>query len=139
MAQEFKVKVLTPQKELVDAEVSEILLPAYDGEVGILGGHENFVGLLGTGVLKLVRQGNDYWFMISSGVFEVDRGNVTVLAEVGEDAKSVQASAADNEAKELETALAGKNLLDPEIQTKHIALARAKARLEAHRRTELLN
>lgn len=139
MASEFALSIYTTGKKLLEATVSEVVVPAFDGECGILAEHENFIGLLGTGLLKMVRDGDDYWFMVSSGVFEVSDGTVTVLAEVGEDAKSIRINDSKARLLEVESLLSKKTPLDADFESLKKELDREKARLEAHRRTELLN
>ncbi len=59
MAKEFEIEVLTRSKTLYKGKATEVVLPAYDGEVGVLADHANFIGLLGTGPLKVVTGGDD--------------------------------------------------------------------------------
>jgi len=137
MAESFEVKILTPSKALLETKATEVLLPSLEGECGVLAGHKDFIGVLATGVLKIVENGNDYWFMVSSGAFEVSNGALTVLADVGEDAKSVDIEEAREAARNLEGEVEGKSL--DETKDARLELERAKARMEAYRRTELLN
>ena len=88
-ANEFQLQIRTPARTVIDARVTEVVLPAHDGERGVLPGHERFVGLLGTGALKLVREGDDFWFVISSGVYEVQGAKIVVLTEYAQDAREV--------------------------------------------------
>lgn len=138
-ANEFKLNIFTPGKELYRGTVSEVLLTAHDGETGILPAHEDFIGLLGTGVLKFVDGGNDYWFMISSGVYEVKAGEVTILAEAGETADSVDANAAKEDVKRLEPKFLEKSSFEDDFDALRKDYERAKARIEVHRRTHLVN
>ena len=138
MAQtEFQLKVLTPALELVATQVSEVILPAHDGEVGILAAHGNFVGILGTGVLKYVSKGDDYWLMVSDGVFEVRNGELTVLADVGENAKGVNVDAAKQKELELEKVVFEKIAMYPDSGYNRSESARARPLIGARRRTEL--
>jgi len=136
---QFSLRVLTPSRELISALVTEVLLPAHDGEVGVLANHGNFIGVLGTGVLKLVTKGDDYWFMVSAGIFEVRHAQVTVLADQGEAMSDINIDAARAKVAELEPVLSEKSSYDGDFELLKIEFERAKARLEAHRRTELLN
>ena len=139
MANEFSATVLTPANQVLDTQVTEVILPAFDGECGILAGHEDFIGLLGTGVLKIVRGGDDYWYVVSSGVFEVSNGKLTVLAEHAEQAQEVDADKARAKLNELEPKLGQVNSYSEESEEFFRELERAKARLEVHRRTHLVN
>ena len=117
--------------------MSEAVLPAFDGEIGVLADHGDYIGLLGTGSLKIVRDGNDYWFVISSGVYEVNAGKLTVITELGEEASEVDTEAASARLKDSEAALdAVKDATSKEHQALKLKVDRDKARLEVHHRTE---
>ena len=141
MENEVNVQILTPAKKLFAGKASEVVLPAYDGEFGVLAKHSDFIGVLGTGALKIVTSGDDYWFMLSSGVYQVKNGELTILAEIGETPES----SADIETlkarmKELEAEMADFKDFSSE---RHALLKKeynqVRARVEVHRRTELVN
>lgn len=128
MSQEFKVEVLTPAKELITTTATEVLLPTMKGEIGILPQHVDICGLLSTGTMKLVNQGNDFWFMLSGGAFRVESGVLTVLAEYALGAENVENEISEARIKEIESDLSKiSNTLDPD----HKALTTEKNRLNA--------
>lgn len=137
MAQDFLVEVFTPDRVLISDQVSEVVLPGFDGKCGVLPGHEDFIGLLGTGPLKIVKGGNDYWFMLSSGVFEVMGGKLTILADLGEEASEIKAEATKKRLSELESAITQKSQFATDFSSFNLEYQRTKARLEVSRRTEL--
>lgn len=139
MSQDFEIEILTPASKLYAAKGSEVLLPAYDGEVGVLPGHADFIGKLGTGALKVVTNGDDFWFAISGGVYQVLDGRLTVFATLGDDARSIQPDGVKSRVAELEKLLAAQNLPSQEREKLSSELGRLKAQLDAHRRTALVN
>jgi F-type H+-transporting ATPase subunit epsilon len=79
----FKLTLVTPEKTIVkDAELSEITLPAYSGELNILPGHSSLMTVLKSGRLtyKLV-SGETAEFVIAWGYCQVTENSVQVLAE----------------------------------------------------------
>lgn len=136
---EFELEVRTAAREVIHSKVTEVVLPAYRGERGVLAGHENFVGLLGTGVLKFVRGGDDYWYVIGSGVYEVREGKLIVLTDIFEDPKQISTADSAQKIAGLEAKLATGSQFDRESETLSKELKRERARVEAHRRTELVN
>jgi len=140
MSSEYLLEILTPAKEVFSAEVSEVVLPAYDGERGILADHEDLVGLLGTGPVKIVKGGDDYWFMVSSGVFEVKGGSVVVYAELAEIAGEFDSGSAQEGISAFEKVFGSPETYDPETYpAAKLEYDRNRARLEIHRRTDLVN
>ena len=137
MSKEFSLEILTPGRELVHAQITEVVLPAEDGEVGILAEHEDFIGLLGTGPVKIVRGGDDYWFMVSSGIFEVIDGKVTLFAEVAENASEVDVAAAKQKIAELDAVFDDPQKFSPEeYPSQKLVYDRNMARVEIYRRTQ---
>lgn len=140
MANSFAFEILTPARKVFDAEVSEVVIPAYDGEAGVLPDHGDFIGLLGTGALKIVTGGNDHWFMVSSGIYEVKQGSVTVFTDVAEQPEEVDVDSAKQRTAELEKLLAKVQDYSPEEYFKYREeYDRESARLEIHRRTDVVN
>ena len=74
--------VVSPSEMLFDGEVSSLVIPAWDGKVGILSGHAPYIALLGVGMLdaNLVGGGSESFF-VRRGVAKVDSDRVTVLSE----------------------------------------------------------
>ena len=85
----MRFEILTPGKKLIDTEVSAVIFHTYNGERGVLPNHENFIGRLGTGALKLVREKKDYWYMVSSGVYQVKNGDLTLFAVQAESVEDI--------------------------------------------------
>ena len=107
----FQLTLVTPQKKIVEgAELKEVFVPAFRGELEILPGHAPLVTTLSAGVLKykLANATELKVLAISWGYCEVTAaGEVTILAETAEtpeeiDVKRAEASRADA-LKKLET------------------------------------
>ncbi|MBL7663120.1 ATP synthase F1 subunit epsilon [bacterium] len=135
----FKLSIRTPSRVLYAGEVTEVIVPSHDGEIGIRSGHEDFIGLLGTGVVKVVNGGNDYWYTISQGVYHIESNQVKVLAQAGENADEVNVDAEAKRKAELEPIVQKMSSFDEDYQSTAAQYALAKARIEAHRRTSLVN
>ena len=138
--QTFPLSISLPTAKLFEGNVSTILLPAHDGEVGVLPDHENFVGLLGSGALKYVHEGKDYWLAVSSGIFNVLNGKLSVIAEYavkGEDIKNIEES--PTLIKSLEDQLAKGSSFAEDSMPVRVQLQRERAKLEVYRRTHVLN
>jgi F-type H+-transporting ATPase subunit epsilon len=77
-----KTSIISPERVLFDGEVSSIVAPAYDGEVGILPRHAPMVTLLGSGVLRLeAAPGGTRRFSVSGGFLQVADDVVRVVTE----------------------------------------------------------
>jgi len=85
MADRLHLRVLTPERQLADAEVREVTAPGALGEIGILPDHAALVTALEPGVLSYPdASGKVVRISIGGGFAEVRDNVVTVLAESGE-------------------------------------------------------
>jgi F-type H+-transporting ATPase subunit epsilon len=74
------ITVITPAKAVLDADATSIVVPAFDGELGVMPGHADMLALLGAGVLRLTTpEGNQQRVAIRGGFLQVNHNKVTVL------------------------------------------------------------
>ena len=139
MSQDFLVEILTPQGEVLNARASEVTVPSYKGELGILPNHENLVGLLSTGTVKVVTSGKDFWYAVSKGAFKINSGSLTIFAEFGASAEKYELAKVEADIQKAEADL--KDLNDTRspayVEAKH-RLDKSKAMLSAARRTAMM-
>jgi F-type H+-transporting ATPase subunit epsilon len=105
MGTSLQIEILTPAGEVVSSTASEVLLPSSRGELDILPDHEDLVGLLSTGTVKIVEEGKDFWFVVSGGAFKVEDQQVTLFAEYGVRAEDIKQSEVEKELGEVKNAL----------------------------------
>jgi F-type H+-transporting ATPase subunit epsilon len=90
----IELQVVTPEKQVISATVTEIQLPGLAGYLGILPGHAPLLTELGIGVLSYVAEGVSYYAAVSGGFAEVLPGRVIVLADMAEAAVDIDAGRA---------------------------------------------
>ena len=78
------VALITPEKTVFEDDADMVVLPAWDGEVGILRGHAPMMALLGTGTMRVTRNGAEERFHVSGGFMQVVDDVVSVLSEEAE-------------------------------------------------------
>jgi F-type H+-transporting ATPase subunit epsilon len=81
----LSLKVVTPHRLLVEAEVPGVNLPGLDGELGILPGHRPLVAALGSGELSYEIEGRRETWRVQGGHAEIHAGSVLVFTELAED------------------------------------------------------
>ncbi len=79
------LRVITPEKVLVDAEVEAVALPSLEGEVGILPGHRPLILGLGSGSLSYTRGEKTASLFIQGGYATISASEVVVFSELDED------------------------------------------------------
>lgn len=76
--------LITPEATVYEGDADMVVLPAWDGEMGILRGHAPMMALLGEGELRITRDGNETTFYVSGGFMQVADDVVSVLSETAE-------------------------------------------------------
>lgn len=77
----MRVTVISPEAAVFDGEADAVIVPAFDGELGILPNHAPLMTTLGSGVLT-VRVGDVATrFRVQGGFLQVVQNSVRILAE----------------------------------------------------------
>ena len=78
----LRVSVISPEKVLYEGEADSLVVPAYDGEVGVLTGHAPMMTLLGRGELRLSGGGaGARRFAVEGGFMQVADNEVRIVTE----------------------------------------------------------
>lgn len=85
MSQTIKLEVVTPERPVFSAEVSEVQFPtASRGYYGILPGHTPVMTEVGDGLLYYIQDGQKHWLTVFGGFAEIGPDHVTILARESE-------------------------------------------------------
>lgn len=88
------VKVVTPRRLLVEADVEAVFLPTLEGQIGVFPGHRPLFTGIGKGRLTVREKGGgEESFAVRGGYAQVQPEAVIVITEVGEDEGSGDAGA----------------------------------------------
>ena len=80
MSEEFKIEIVNPEKSfLVKEDVSEIVVPAYEGEMGILKDHISIISFLKPGIIKILSKSGNESYYIEDGIVEFKNNNLSIL------------------------------------------------------------
>ncbi len=80
MSEEFKVEIVNPEKSfLVKDDVSEVVVPAFEGEMGILKDHISIISFLKPGIIKILSKSGDENYYIEDGIVEFKNNNLSIL------------------------------------------------------------
>ena len=80
MNQEFKIEIVNPDKSfLTKQDVTEVVAPAFEGEMGILKDHISIISFLKPGILKLFSKSGEENFYVEDGILEFKDNNLSIL------------------------------------------------------------
>lgn len=78
---QLRVSVISPERKIFEGPADQVVVPAWDGERGILRGHAPLLSLLGDGQVRVKSAGSEQTFTISGGFLQVADDVVTILSE----------------------------------------------------------
>lgn len=131
MADKLLLSLVTPQKEMVvDAEVDQVNIPGFDGDMGILANHAPLFTILRPGRFSYQNGEDEVELVISQGYAEVTDNRVTVLAESAEFLDEVDLARAETARADAEKLLEKTDLEGDAFKEAQDKLFRALARLE---------
>ena len=80
MSDDFKIVIVNPEKSfLVKEDVSEVVVPAYEGEMGILKDHISIISFLKPGIIKILSKSGDENYYVEDGIVEFKNNNLSIL------------------------------------------------------------
>ena len=80
MSEEFKIEIVNPEKSfLVKEDVSEVVVPAFEGEMGILKDHISIISFLKPGIIKVNSKSGEENFYVEDGIVEFKDNNLSIL------------------------------------------------------------
>ena len=80
MSDEFKVEIVNPEQSfLIKEDVTEIVVPAFEGEMGILKDHIPIISFLRPGLIKIFSKSGEENYYIEDGIVEFKNNSLSVL------------------------------------------------------------
>jgi F-type H+-transporting ATPase subunit epsilon len=129
----IQLRIVTPDRELVEGEVSEVSIPGKDGYLGVLPGHAPLLTELQSGELTYRQDEKPYHVAIHWGFAEVLPDRVIILADIAELAEEIDVERAERARRRAEDTLKQPSESDAEMEEAREALRRAVCRLETAR------
>ena len=121
---EFKIEIVNPEKSfLVKEDVSEVVVPAFEGEMGILKDHISIISFLKPGIIKIFSKSGNEEFYIEDGIVEFKNNNLSILtssilnlSEINKSKKESLLKLAEEEANKADVNDQSKYLIDQKIE-----------------------
>ena len=80
MSEEFKIEIVNPEKSFLSKEdVLEVVVPAYDGEMGILKDHISIISFLKPGIIKILSKSGNENYYVEDGIVEFKNNDLSIL------------------------------------------------------------
>jgi F-type H+-transporting ATPase subunit epsilon len=80
MGEEFKIEIINPEKSFLSKDdVKEVIIPAFEGEMGILKDHISIISFLKPGIIKIHSKSGEEKYYVEDGIVEFKNNNLSIL------------------------------------------------------------
>ena len=80
MSEEFKIEIVNPEKSFLSKEdATEVVVPAFEGEMGILKDHISIISFLKPGIITIYSKSGEEKFFAEDGIVEFKDNNLSIL------------------------------------------------------------
>ncbi|MHC4606542.1 MAG: F0F1 ATP synthase subunit epsilon [Planctomycetota bacterium] len=129
MARNYPLEMVTPEKVVFSGDVTELIVPAHEGYLGVLAGHAPLLCTIKPGEVKVRTEGETTFYAAGRGFMEVSRGKTILLCEAVERVDEIDVERAEKARDRAKERLAE---IKPDIDADRArsALARALNRIK---------
>ena len=129
----INLTIVTRERKIIDVEVDEVVMPASDGEIGVLPGHTPLLTTLRIGQVRYRIGSTFHRLVISWGFAEVLPDRVIVMAESARLPEEMDAASAEEEKRQAERDIADLSSHDPQFALVEARLEESIAVIGLHR------
>ena len=80
MSENFNIEIVNPEKSFLSKDnVSEVVVPAFEGEIGILKDHISIISFLKPGIIKVFSGSEEENFFVEDGIVEFKDNSLSIL------------------------------------------------------------
>ena len=90
MSEEYSLEIVNPEKSFLSRDdVTEVVVPAYEGEIGILKDHISIISFLKPGIIKIFSKSGEDSYYVNDGIIEFKNNNLSILTSLILDLKDI--------------------------------------------------
>ena len=83
MSEEYSVEIVNPEESFLSKDdVTEVVIPAFEGEIGILKDHISIISFLKPGIIKIFSKSGEESFYVNDGIIEFKNNNLSILTSL---------------------------------------------------------
>ena len=113
MSEEFKIEIVNPEKSFLSKEdATEVVVPAFEGEMGILKDHISIISFLKPGIIKVYSKSEENKYFVEDGIVEFKDNSLSILTSSIYNLTDLDRSKIDQILKEAEKESNGENIDD---------------------------
>ena len=115
MSEEYSLEIVNPEKSfLLKDDVIEVVVPAYEGEIGILKDHISIISFLKPGIIKVFSKSGEDSYYVNDGIIEFKNNNLSILTSLILNLKDIDKGKISEIQKSAEEELGNSEISDQE-------------------------
>ena len=95
MSENFVVEIISPDKSILKSEATEVTIPSYEGQMGILKDHIPLITFLRPGLITIKENGGEKIFFIEDGTVEFSNNSLLILTSTAKNLNSLDKNSID--------------------------------------------
>ena len=88
MSEKFTVEIISPDKSIIKSDTTEVTIPSFEGEMGILKDHIPLITFLRPGIIKIKDQ-NERKYFVEDGTVEFSNNNLLILTSTAKEVSNI--------------------------------------------------
>ena len=112
MLEKFTVEIISPDSSIIKTDATEVTIPSYEGEMGILKDHIPIISFLKPGIIKVISGSEEHNFYVEDGIVEFKDNTLSILTSSIFDIKDVNKKHVSDEIQDAEKELNKSDLND---------------------------
>jgi len=112
MSEKFIFEIITPERSILKIETSEVVLPSFEGEIGILRDHIPLITFLRPGIIKITDENKKLF--VEEGTVEFINNNLLVLTSTVKDLSDLNRNSLETMIREAEKNISNDKITDKE-------------------------
>jgi len=126
--EKIKIKIIQPQKIVLETECDNVIIPGKDGDFGVYTGHTPFISVIRPGIMEIYNDQEVNKFAIHDGYVTVENDLITILCEIIEKAEDIDKNRAEAARKRAEERIKS-NKDETDFRRAEMALKKSMARI----------
>ena len=111
MSEKITFEIISPDRTILKIETNEVIIPAFEGEIGILKDHVSLITFLRPGLIK-IKDESEKIFFVEDGTVEFSNNNLLILTSTAKELSELDKNFKEKMIKEAESKVENKDYSD---------------------------
>ena len=113
MSDKFTIEIISPDKIILQAEAKEVVIPSFEGEMGILKDHIHLITFLRPGLVNIIDEDKKTFF-VEEGTVEFSNNKLLILSSTAQELSKIDKNSLKNLIDDAEKKVKNENFSDKE-------------------------